>query len=180
MEAAAGSSFTLRPAVASDLAAVQRIYAHHVLTGFASFEETPPDVAEMARRWTAIVDAGLPYICAVERDQVVGYAYAGPYRPRSAYRFCVEDSIYLAPDSTGRGIGRALLAALIERCTEIGKRQMIAVIGDSANAASIELHRACGFRAVGTFSAIGFKQGRWVDSVLMQRPLGAGAGTLPG
>lgn len=170
----------LRPATAGDMATVQRIYAHHVLTGYASFEETPPDVAEMTRRWTAIVDAGLPYVCAVERDQVLGYAYAGPYRPRSAYRFCVEDSIYLAPDATGRGIGRTLLAALIQRCTEIGKRQMIAVIGDSANLASIELHRVCGFQHVGTFAAIGFKHGRWVDSVLMQRPLGAGAETLPG
>jgi L-amino acid N-acyltransferase YncA len=159
--------------------AVQRIYAHHVLTGLASFEETPPEVAEMTRRWTAIVDAGLPYVCAVERDELLGYAYAGPYRPRSAYRFSVEDSIYLAPGAIGRGIGRALLTTLITRCTEIGKRQMIAVIGDSANLASIELHRACGFRAVGTFTSIGFKHGRWVDSVLMQRPLGAGADTLP-
>jgi len=160
--------------------AVQRIYAHHVLTGYASFEETPPDLAEMTRRWTAIVEAGLPYVCAVERDQVLGYAYAGPYRPRSAYRFCVEDSIYLAPGAVGRGIGRALLDRLIARCTEIGKRQMIAMIGDSANLASIELHRRCGFRLTGTFASIGFKHGRWVDSVLMQRQLGAGSESLPG
>jgi phosphinothricin acetyltransferase len=170
---------SLRPAVAGDMAAIQRIYAHHVLHGLASFEETPPEVAEMTRRWTAIVEAGLPYVCAVEREALLGYAYAGPYRPRSAYRFSVEDSIYVAPEATGRGIGRALLTALIARCTEIGKRQMIAVIGDSANLASIELHRACGFRAVGTFAAIGFKHGRWVDSVLMQRELGAGADMLP-
>lgn len=174
------SAISLRSAVVGDMAAVQRIYAHHVLTGLASFEETPPDVAEITRRWTAIVEAGLPYVCAMEGEQVRGYAYAGPYRPRSAYRFCVEDSIYLAPDATGRGIGRALLTVLITRCTEIGKRQMIAVIGDSANLASIEVHRACGFRAVGTFAAIGFKHGRWVDSVLMQRQLGAGADSLPG
>ncbi len=174
------SAVSLRPVVAGDMAAIQRIYAHHVLTGYASFEETPPDVVEITRRWTALTDAGLPYICAVERDQVLGYAYAGPYRPRSAYRFCVEDSIYLAPDAVGRGIGRALLTALIARCTEIGKRQMIAVIGDSGNLASIELHRACGFRAVGTFTAIGFKHGRWVDSALMQRALGPGADVLPG
>jgi L-amino acid N-acyltransferase YncA len=174
------SVVSLRPAVLGDMAAVQHIYAHHVLTGYASFEETPPDAAEVTRRWTATVDAGLPYVCAVEKDQVLGYAYAGPYRPRSAYRFCVEDSIYLAPGATGRGIGRALLNHLIARCTEIGKRQMIAVIGDSANLASIELHRACGFRLVGTFASIGFKHGRWVDSVLMQRQLGAGADSLPG
>ena len=178
--AATPSVVSLRPAVLGDMAAVQCIYAHHVLTGYASFEETPPDVAEMTRRWTAIVDAGLPYVCAVENDQVLGYAYAGPYRPRSAYRFCVEDSIYLAPDAVGRGIGRALLTQLIARCTEIGKRQIIAVIGDSANLASIELHRVCGFRLIGTFASIGFKHGRWVDSVLMQRQLGAGTDSLPG
>ena len=125
--AAAQPAVSLRPAVAGDMAAVQRIYAHHVLTGFASFEETPPDVAEMTRRWTAIVDAGLPYLCAVERDRVLGYAYAGPYRPRSAYRFCVEDSIYLAPDATGRGIGRALLNRLIAGCTEIGTSSSLPV-----------------------------------------------------
>ena len=180
MESASAAAVSLRPAVLGDMPAVQRIYAHHVLTGLASFEETPPEVAEMTRRWTVIVDAGLPYVCAVERDQVLGYAYAGLYRPRSAYRFCVEDSIYLAPEAAGRGIGRALLTTLITRCTEIGKRQMIAVIGDSANLASIELHRACGFRAVGAFTSIGFKHGRWVDSVLMQRQLGAGADALPG
>jgi phosphinothricin acetyltransferase len=180
---------TLRPAVLADLPAIQRIYAHHVLHGFASFEEIPPDVTELTRRWGAIVEAGLPYFCAVdggvmargseEGMALLGYAYAGPYRPRSAYRFCVEDSIYVAPVATGRGIGRALLEALIARCGEIGKRQMIAVIGDSANRPSIELHRSCGFRPVGTFEAIGFKHGRWVDSVLMQRPLGAGGQSLP-
>jgi phosphinothricin acetyltransferase len=178
------SAVSLRPAAADDMAAVQRIYAHHVLTGLASFEETPPDIAEMTRRWIAIVEAGLPYVCAVDGvggdAPVLGYAYAGPYRARSAYRFSVEDSIYLAPGATGRGIGRALLNALIARCSEIGKRQMIAVIGDSANLASIELHRSCGFRPVGTFVGVGFKHGRWVDSVLMQRPLGAGAEMPPG
>lgn len=174
---------SLRAARAGDMEAVQAIYAHHVLTGFASFEEVPPDVAEITRRWTAIVEAGLPYLCAVEGEAgagpILGYAYAGPYRPRSAYRYSVEDSIYLAPGATGRGIGRALLNALIEGCTQMGKRQMIAIIGDSGNLASISLHRACGFRPVGTFAAVGFKHGRWVDSVLMQRPLGAGADNLP-
>ncbi len=174
-------SATLRPATPADMPAIQRIYAHHVLHGFASFEEIPPDAAELTRRWSTIVEAGLPYVCAVDATagDALGYAYAGPYRPRSAYRYCVEDSIYLAPEATGRGIGRALLEHLIERCTGIGKRQMVAVIGDSANHASVALHRACGFRAVGTFAAIGFKHGRWVDSVLMQRPLGAGDTSLP-
>lgn len=175
------TGFTLRPAGLADLAAVTRIYAHHVLTGLASFEETPPDQAEMIRRWRAIAEAGLPYVVAAaqETGEIAGYAYAGPYRPRSAYRFSVEDSIYLDPRFQGRGLGRALLARLIEDATSLGKRQMIAVIGDSANHASIGLHRALGFGMTGTFQAIGFKFGRWVDSVLMQRPLGPGAGTAP-
>jgi len=173
-------TFSIRAAAAEDFDAIQRIYAHHVLHGLASFEETPPDAAELVRRWRAIVDAGLPYLCAVERDgALVGYAYAGPYRPRSAYRFTVEDSVYVAPGQAGRGIGRSLLQQLIEICVRLGKRQMIAVIGDSGNAASIALHRACGFALTGTFEAIGFKHGRWVDSVLMQRPLGPGSATEP-
>ncbi|MBL9035464.1 MAG: N-acetyltransferase [Rhodospirillaceae bacterium] len=177
------SPATLRPATEADLPAIQRIYAHHVLTGLASFEEIAPDVAELGGRWRAIVAAGLPYLCAVDGAApdaaLLGYAYAGPYRPRSAYRYSVEDSVYIAPGATGRGIGRALLLRLIQDCTEKGKRQMIAVIGDSANHPSIALHRACGFRPVGVFEAVGFKHGRWVDSVLMQRALGAGAGSLP-
>lgn len=175
------SGFSLRPAEEADLGAVTRIYAHHVLTGLASFEETPPAQAEMIRRWRAIAEAGLPYVAAVvpETGEIAGYAYAGPYRPRSAYRYSVEDSIYLAPGFQGRGIGRALLARLIDDTTALGKRQMIAVIGDSANHASIGLHRALGFEMTGTFQAIGFKFGRWVDSVLMQRPLGPGASAAP-
>lgn len=169
----------VRPAAVSDIDAIQRIYAHHVLHGLASFEETPPDAVELTRRWRAIVDAGLPYLCAVTDGAVTGYAYAGPYRPRSAYRFTVEDSVYVAPDHAGRGIGRALLRQLIEICIDLGKRQMIAVIGDSGNVASIALHRACGFELTGTFRAIGFKHNRWVDSVLMQRPLGPGASSSP-
>ena len=173
-------TFSIRPAAAADFDAIQRIYAHHVLNGLASFEEAPPDVAELTRRWRAIVDAGLPYLCAVEPGgALVGYAYAGPYRPRSAYRFSVEDSVYVAPGQAGRGIGRGLLRQLIETCTGLGKRQMIAVIGDSGNAASIALHRACGFELTGTFQAIGFKHGRWVDSVLMQRALGPGSSAPP-
>lgn len=174
------ATFSIRPAAESDFAAIQRIYAHHVLTGLASFEEISPDVAELTRRWRAIADAGLPYLCALEADgALAGYAYAGPYRPRSAYRFTVEDSVYVAPGAGGRGIGRALLHRLIDICAGLGKRQMIAVIGDSANAASIALHRACGFELTGTFRAIGFKHGRWVDSVLMQRALGPGSDSDP-
>jgi phosphinothricin acetyltransferase len=174
------ATFSIRPAAEPDIDAIQRIYAHHVLNGLASFEEVAPDVAELTRRWRAIADAGLPYLCALDADgALAGYAYAGPYRPRSAYRFTVEDSVYVAPGAGGRGIGRALLRQLIEVCAGLGKRQMIAVIGDSGNAASIALHRACGFELTGTFRAIGFKHGRWVDSVLMQRALGPGSDSNP-
>nr|WP_298685069.1 GNAT family N-acetyltransferase [uncultured Dongia sp.] len=174
-------SFTIRPAVEADLAVLQRIYAHHVLTGLASFEETPPDLSEMIRRWRAIAEAGLPYVVAEAAGggEIAGYAYAGPYRPRSAYRFSVEDSIYLDPKFQGRGLGRILLQRLIDDATGLGKRQMIAVIGDSANQASIGVHRALGFEMTGTFKAIGLKFGRWVDTVLMQRELGPGASSTP-
>ena len=176
----AAATFAIRPAGADDLDSIQRIYAHHVLHGLASFEEAPPDAAEMTRRFRAIVDAGLPYLCATGADGgVVAYAYAGPYRPRSAYRFTVEDSVYVAPSAAGRGIGRALLRQVIDICTGLGRRQMVAVIGDSGNVASIALHRGCGFELTGTFRAVGFKHGRWVDSVLMQRPLGPGDSTSP-
>ena len=174
------TDFSIRPAVAADLAVIQRIYAHHVLTGLASFEESPPDLSEMIRRWQAIAETGLPYVVAVDAGgEIAGYAYAGPYRPRSAYRFTVEDSIYLDPKFQGKGLGRALLARLIDDATACGKRQMIAVIGDSANLASIGVHRALGFEMTGTFKAIGLKFGRWVDTVLMQRPLGEGASRTP-
>ena len=174
------TDFAIRPAVAADLASIQRIYSHHVLTGLASFEETPPDILELTRRWQAIAQAGLPYVVAEAPDgAIAGYAYAGPYRPRSAYRFTVEDSIYLDPSFQGRGLGRALLARLIADATACGKRQMIAVIGDSANLASIGVHRALGFEMTGTFKAIGLKFGRWVDTVLMQRALGDGASQTP-
>jgi len=172
-------ALSVRPAVEEDFAAIQAIYARHVLHGLASFEETPPDIAELKRRWQVIATDGLPYLCAIVEGEVRGYAYASRYRPRSAYRFSVEDSVYVAPDAAGQGIGRALLDAVITHCTDLGSRQMVAIIGDSANAASIGLHRACGFAHVGTFAAIGFKHGRWVDSVLMQRQLGAGSTTLP-
>ena len=161
----------VRPALEADLAAVAAIYREHVLNGSASFEIEPPDLAEMARRRAAILDAGLPYLVAEVEGAVAGYAYAGPYRPRPAYRFTVEDSVYLAPGMQGRGLGRALLGSLIALCREAGKRQMIAIIGDSANRASIGLHAALGFRHVGTLTDVGFKHGRWLDSVIMQLAL---------
>ncbi|MFQ5784928.1 MAG: GNAT family N-acetyltransferase [Alphaproteobacteria bacterium] len=163
----------------ADLSAVQAIYAHHVRHGLASFEETPPDVAEMARRRDALRERGLPHIVAEIDGAVVGYAYAGPYRTRPAYRYTVEDSVYVAPGTAGRGIGRALLDTLITRCTALGYRQMVAVIGDSANDASIGLHEALGFRRAGCLRSVGFKFDRWVDSVLLQRPLGDGDADRP-
>ena len=172
-------SACVRPARADDIAAITAIYAGHVLTGLATFEEVPPDAAEMARRHADIAGRGLPYLVAEEAGGVVGYAYAGPYRPRSAYRFTVEDSIYLAPGAAGRGLGRALLTRVIAESTAWGARQMLAVIGDSGNAASIGLHRSLGFRHLAVLEAVGFKFGRWVDSVTLQLPLGEGSATLP-
>jgi phosphinothricin acetyltransferase len=175
LQAKPRTALTIRPAAAEDLPALLAIYAWHVRHGAASFEEEPPDVAEFERRWRAIADLGLPYLVACDAGgAAVGYAYAGPYRPRSAYRFTVEDSIYLDRAAVGRGLGHGLLAAVIEGATAAGKRQMLAVIGDSANRASIALHARLGFTPVGTFRAVGFKFGRWIDSVLMQRALGDG------
>ena len=150
---------------------VAAIYRHHVLHGLASFEEVPPDEAEIRARFEAVRKAGLPYIVYEEEGQILGYAYAGPYRTRSAYRFTVENSVYVREGYGGRGIGRALLTALIERCAAGPWKQMVAVIGDSENHASIGLHRALGFRMVGTLEKVGYKFNRWVDTVLMQRAL---------
>ena len=169
----------VRPAAAADIPAVAAIYALHVQTSFASFEETPPTAEEMRRRFERIVALGLPYLVAEIEGGVRGYAYAAPYRERSAYRFTVENSVYIHHGWGRRGIGRVLLAELIERSAAAGKRQMIAVIGDSGNAASIALHAALGFRHAGTLPSAGFKFGRWVDSVLMALPLGDGDATLP-
>ncbi len=169
----------IRPAALTDVPAVARIYAHAVETGTASFELTPPDQTEMARRMSDLLDNDFPYLVAEVDNAVVGYAYAGPYRARPAYRFTLEDSVYLAPDAQGRGIGTALLPALVEESAARGFRQMIAVIGDSEQAASIALHARCGFYYVGTFPHVGFKFGRWLDTVLMQRALGPGAMTAP-
>jgi phosphinothricin acetyltransferase len=169
----------LRDVTEDDFAQIQPIYAHHVLHGAASFEEIPPDVTEMRSRFAALKAKNMPYMAAVEDGRILGYAYAGPYRTRPAYRYTVEDSIYLLPDQAGKGLGKLLLSEIIARCTAQGFRQMIAIIGDSNNAGSINLHRALGFAMIGTFPAVGFKFGRWIDSVLMQRALGLGQGSLP-
>ena len=169
----------IRESTDADVAAIEAIYAHHVLNGLASFEETPPDVGEIARRRAALVDDGFPHLVAVADGEVAGFAYASGFRPRPAYRYTVEDSVYVAPEVTGRGTGRALLAALIERCTRLGYRQMVAVIGDSANHPSIALHESLGFRRAASFRSVGFKFGRWVDVVVLQRALGEGDETLP-
>jgi len=169
----------VRPATREDFGAIHDIYRHHVLHGLASFEEQPPDRAELERRYADVRARNLPYLVAQRGERVLGYAYASPFRTRTAYRFTVEDSIYLAPDAVGRGVGRRLLTEVIERCTALGLRQMIAVIGDSGNAASIALHRALGFDGPLVLASVGFKLGRWVDSVLMQRPLGLGAAAPP-
>ena len=162
----------VRDASAEDLDAIVAIYGQHVEHGLASFEESPPDVTEIERRWKAAAEAGMPYLVAELEGTVIGFAYGSKYRPRPAYRHTVEDSVYVAPEMVGRGAGGALLAVLIERCAEAGYKQMVAVIGDSANDASINLHARLGFRRVGVLHDIGFKHQRWVDTVLMQRALG--------
>ena len=169
----------VRPATPADIPAITRIYAHAVRHGTASFELEPPDEAEMTRRQRALLDGGYPYLVAEIDGSVTGYAYAGPYRARPAYRFSVENSIYVAPQAHRRGIGRVLLDALIAECEMRGYRLMIAVIGDSAQAPSIALHRAAGFKMVGAFEGVGYKFDRWLDSVLMQRPLGKGSSAPP-
>ena len=170
---------TVRPAALTDIPEITRIYAHAVETGTASFELTPPDEAEMTRRMSGLLDGGFPYLVAEMEGTLAGYAYAGPYRARPAYRFTVEDSVYVAPEEQGRGIGRVLLPALVEASAARGFRQMIAVIGDSEQAASIALHARAGFYYVGTFPHVGFKFGRWLDTVLMQRALGPGSTAAP-
>ncbi len=191
---------TVRPARLEDLPRVQEIYAHHVRNGLASFEETPPDLAEMTRRFEATAARNLPYLTAeagprqgvgpeilgpeilgpeILGPEILGYAYAGPYRPRPAYRFSVENSVYVAPGLEGRGVGRVLLEELIARCTALGLRQMIAVVGDSGHLPSIAFHESLGFTRIGVLRAVGFKFGRWVDSVILQLALGDGDETLP-
>jgi L-amino acid N-acyltransferase YncA len=171
---------TIRPAEDADMDAVTAIYGHHVLQGLASFETEPPDATDMRRRRADVVAKGLPYLIATDNDHaVLGYAYANIYRPRPAYANTVENSVYLRPDATGRRIGQRLLAALIDACKERGLRQMVAVVGDSGNLASIRLHEKLGFRRVGVLTNVGYKHGRWLDSVLLQRELQPGARTPP-
>jgi phosphinothricin acetyltransferase len=169
----------IRPATPADLSAVTEIYGSAVRHGTATFELIAPDLAEMTRRFAALIDGGFPYLVAAVEGRVVGYAYAGAYRPRPAYRFTVENSVYLRPSIHRRGIGQKLLQRLIAESEQRGHRQMIAVIGDSANAGSIGVHARCGFRMIGTHPNVGFKFGRWLDTVMMQRALGDGAATLP-
>lgn len=169
----------VRDSTAADLPAIHAIYAHHVRHGLASFELEAPDYDEMARRREALTALGLPHIVAESDGDVAGFAYAGPYRPRPAYRYTLEDSVYVAPYATRRGIGRALLEALIERCTALGYRQLVAVIGDSANTPSIALHEAMGFRRAGLLHGVGYKFERWVDIVILQLPLGEAESTPP-
>ncbi len=183
-----GLPVRVRDARRGDLARICDIYTHHVLHGLASFEEIPPDLAEITRRFEAVLARGLPYLVAEAtateaapgaQPLVQGYAYAGPYRPRPAYRHSVENSVYIATGLEGRGIGRILLEDLIHRCTKLGLRQMIAVIGGRGHLPSIKFHESLGFSEVGHLHSVGFKFGRWVDSVILQRPLGEGDTTLP-
>jgi L-amino acid N-acyltransferase YncA len=169
----------IRPSTSSDVAAIAAIYAWNVRHGTGTFEIEPPDGAEMARRRDEVVANGLPFLVLEEAGAIRGYAYANQFRPRPAYRFCVEDSVYLDPAATGRGFGRQLLAELCARSEAAGARQMLAVIGDSANAASVGVHRTLGFASVGTIAAAGWKFDRWLDVVVMQRALGGGASMPP-
>jgi phosphinothricin acetyltransferase len=169
----------IRPSTPADLPAITAIYAEAVLNGTGTFELDPPDEAEMARRRDDVLSKGLPWLVAESGAQVLGYAYANHFRPRRAYRFCLEDSIYLHPDARGRGVGRLLLTELVGRCEAAGARQMLAVIGDAANAGSIGVHAALGFEHTGVLKAAGWKFDRWLDVILMQRALGTGD-TSPG
>ncbi|MFO1185508.1 MAG: N-acetyltransferase family protein [Bauldia sp.] len=171
--------FLIRAASPADAEALAAIYRAEVLGGTATFELVPPDAAEMDRRRRELTDGGFPYLVAESGNTILGYAYAGPYRLRPAYRFTVEDSIYVATSARRQGVGHALLVALIDACAERGFRQMIAAIGDSANAASIAVHASAGFAHAGTLHQVGWKMGRWLDVVLMQRALGPGNAAPP-
>lgn len=169
----------IRPSAPEDLSTITAIYGWNVENGTGTFELEAPSLAEMTRRREDVLGKGLPWLVAEREGRVVGYAYANPFRPRPAYRFFLEDSVYLAPEAQGHGIGRLLLAELIARCEALGARQMVAVIGDSANASSIGLHRALGFAPAGTMRSAGWKFDRWLDVVVMQRTLGEGDGSAP-
>lgn len=164
----------VRSATAADADALAAIYGHHVLHGFGTFEEAPPAAEEMERRRLAVIERALPYLVAERAGRVLGFAYASPFRPRAAYRYTAEDSVYVAPDAVGQGVGRAMLSQVIAVCEAKGLRQLVAVIGDSGNAASIGLHRSLGFKPAGLGRGFGFKHGRWVDIVFMQKALNGG------
>jgi L-amino acid N-acyltransferase YncA len=170
---------TIRPACDEDIDAITAIYTHHVLHGTGTFETTPPLASDMATRRADVLAKGLPYLVSVDGSQTVGFAYCNWFKPRPAYRFSAEDSIYMAPDSGGKGLGRALLAELATQAERAGVRKLIAVIGDSTNAGSIGVHTSLGFNRVGVLSACGWKFGRWLDVVLMEKPLGAGSSSSP-
>ena len=174
-----GEDLSLRPATVADAPALAAVYGDACLHGVGTFEEVPPGVNEMAARLAAALDRGLPYVLAEIGDQIAGFAYAAPFRLRAAYRFTVEDSVYIHPDFKGRGVGRALLTRVLADCEALGLRQVIAVIGGSDNVGSISLHRALGFEMQGVMTGVGFKFGRWLDIVMMQRSLNGGAGTAP-
>ena len=169
----------VRAATEGDAAALAEIYGHAVLHGFGTFEEEPPSAADMNARRLAIAGQGLPYLVADEDGRVLGFAYAGPFRARAAYRYTLEDSVYVAPEAAGKGVGRAVLSAVIAACEALGVRQLMAVIGDSGNAASIGLHRSLGFEQTGVGRSVGFKHGRWVDIVHMQKALNGGDSLAP-
>lgn len=169
----------VRPATDEDAAALAAIYGHHVLHGFGTFETTPPDAAWMDRRRREVQGYGLPYLVAEAEGRVLGFAYASPFRPRPGYRFTAEDSVYVAPDAIGRGVGRAVLSEVVAACEALGLRQLVAVIGDSGNAASIGLHRSLGFQDAGVGRSLGHKHGRWVDIVWMQKALNGGDTRAP-
>ena len=173
------SRLLIRPSTAADVPAVTEIYAWNVRHGTGTFELDPPDQTEMAQRRDDVIAKGLPWLVAERAGDILGYAYANHFRPRRAYRYCLEDSIYLAEDAMGGGIGRLLLAELLARCEAAGARQMLAVIGDSDNAASIAVHRVLGFEPIGTMKSVGWKFDRWLDVVLMQKRLGPGDTTAP-
>lgn len=174
------ATLTITDASIEDMAAIQQIYAHHVLYGLASFEETPPTLEEMQQRRNSILAAGLPWLVAKFDGRVVGYCYASTYRPRPAYRYTIEDSVYIAEGMQGQGIGKALLSSLITRCERGPWRQMLATVGNAAgNAGSLALHHKLGFTSIGTLSGVGFKFGGWLDTHIMQRPLNDGSNSLP-
>lgn len=169
----------IRTATQADAEALARIYGHHVLTGLGTFEEVPPAPEEMNRRRANVAGHGLPYLVAEDSGQVLAFAYAAPFRLRAAYRYCVEDSVYVASEAVGRGLGKAVLSRVLADCEAAGIRQVVAVIGDSGNAASIGLHRSLGFLDNGASRSVGYKFGRWVDIVYMQKPLNGGDAGLP-